>query len=54
VDSIDSDGRQSTRPHVTVTACYDQEYSTAEDDDVNEDAEAIIDQLLDRHQRTAQ
>jgi hypothetical protein len=54
VDTIDSDGRQSTRPHVTVTACYDQEYSTAEDDDVNEDAEAIIDQLLDRHQRTAQ
>jgi hypothetical protein len=48
VDFIDSDGHQSTRPHVTVTACYDQECSTAEDDDVNEDAEGLIDRLLDR------
>jgi hypothetical protein len=54
VDWINKDGHQSTRPHVTVAACYDQETSTAEDDDVNQDAEAIIKRLLERHQRPTQ
>ena len=44
---IDGDGNQVTVPHVTVPALYDQETSTAEDDDVNEDADAIVDALID-------